>query len=66
MNSESNGAAVVMNHLHNVEEHVSAKYLGLNWHISVHEELQTVIFDIIKTLKLRYGSVLTSVKQQTP
>lgn len=31
-----------------------------------HEELQTVIFDIIKTLKLRYGSVLTSVKQQTP
>lgn len=62
MNSESNGAAVVMNHLHNLEEHVSAKYLGLNWHIS----LQTVIFDIIKTIKLRYGSVLTSVKQQTP
>lgn len=35
MNSESKEAAVVMNHLHNVEEHVSAKYLGLNWHISV-------------------------------
>lgn len=62
MNSESKEAVVVMDHLHNVEEHVSAKYLGTE----DHEELQTVIFDIIKTIKLRYGSVLTSVKQQTP
>lgn len=52
MNSESKEAAVVMDHFRTITED--------------HEELQTVIFDIIKTIKLRYGSVLTSVKQQTP
>lgn len=55
-----------MDHLHNVEEHVSAKQTHFGTITEDHEELQTVIFDIIKTIKLRYGSVLTSVKQQTP